>query len=351
MAYLLINEGGAQQLQRAKILQEKALGYMHEMVEPLLAKPAGELDFLEQANISNFVSVQQRLGEVLIALDDVESRAVLERAVDLARRYSPDGIATAEMCYRLARAWAYTGSEHLAGVAALSGLSTTEFLMHQPVNIAEENLGQARHWLLEGIAACPEEDNDLMSRLLMEAGKLSRALGLKRLMHGGDGRPMLESADELLTLAVNHAGPDGAQTRAILFHELGNVNKELGRFDEAVAHYQRSVQEEERRGDLVGAAQSRYEASTVLYMAGRLEDALIYGRSAVESFAHAGKASQMDMMRAQRHVGVVEKALADVVAGEPPPTLEQIQRQSYTFSVVDPVADAENATDGDDPTP
>ena len=85
---------------------------------------------------------------------------------------------------------------------------------------------------------------------------------------------------------------DDHQSRATIEGELGGIFRRSGDPCQALRHYQQALQHTEARGDIYAAGQVRYKVryniALVLNNGGRVGDALLYARAALDNFRQAG---------------------------------------------------------------
>jgi tetratricopeptide (TPR) repeat protein len=76
--------------------------------------------------------------------------------------------------------------------------------------------------------------------------------------------------------------------RARTEYQLGNIYSRAGDTGQALRHYQQAIHHHEARGDIFGAGLTRYDIAILLGNVGRMGDALLYARAALDNFQRTG---------------------------------------------------------------
>jgi tetratricopeptide (TPR) repeat protein len=116
--------------------------------------------------------------------------------------------------------------------------------------------------------------------------------------------------------------PDAASGLATAHGALGYIYGVSGDTDQALAHYEQSIEQEERQGNRYGSGQARYQAAITLHGSGRGAEALQYAGAALEdhrAFGAGLEASQVkdliaDILQEAPGEPAAERAVNTVVA-------------------------------------
>jgi tetratricopeptide (TPR) repeat protein len=100
--------------------------------------------------------------------------------------------------------------------------------------------------------------------------------------------------------------PDAIDECAITHNQLGNIYRNAGQLDQAVAHYREAIRYDEQAGNLYGAAITRENVAITYANAGRLDDALLFARAALRNFEEFGPAAAAEAAEAQRGIAWIE---------------------------------------------
>ena len=123
----------------------------------------------------------------------------------------------------------------------------------------------------------------------------------------------LERSNHALELMPAEAPADLAR----IFRQIGTVYREAGEIERSLVNYQRAIQYEERQDDSYGAGQTRYGAALALARAGRLADALLYARAALQDYLRTGPGAAADAEQAHELIARLERGETEP---ERPPT-------------------------------
>lgn len=88
---------------------------------------------------------------------------------------------------------------------------------------------------------------------------------------------------------------DAVNDLAEINNHLGGIYGAAGDFDRAVQHFRASLHYEEKRGNLYGAAQTRFNMAITLSRADRRTDALEYAGAALRGFESYGARAAADI--------------------------------------------------------
>jgi tetratricopeptide (TPR) repeat protein len=103
--------------------------------------------------------------------------------------------------------------------------------------------------------------------------------------------------------------PADAENLAVIHHQLGLIYQEAGYTRQALHHFQQAIDQEETRGNIYGAGQTRLAIAGLLGEAGRLQDALLYARAALHDFQRTGPGAADAVTDAQDVIAALEEHL------------------------------------------
>jgi tetratricopeptide (TPR) repeat protein len=99
----------------------------------------------------------------------------------------------------------------------------------------------------------------------------------------------LESAYRYYSAALRLWNLEDAATVASLHHQLGGITGKLARWYEADTHYRKAIAGHDQNGDVLRAAQSRYDfANHLIHRGTRTAEALLYARAALRDLLRLG---------------------------------------------------------------
>jgi tetratricopeptide (TPR) repeat protein len=267
----------------ASALLTTVIAWNRDRAAAALTVPADSLTDRQRTQIRNLGVVLTEFGIILRNQDDPGCLPNLQEAMALDQRIG-DRAAEAQDAHNL-------GSAYLL----VSGL---------------RDLDQAEHWYQRSL------------RLRSEDDRLGRAschsqLGMVALERFDEARAAGEAESVLLEClnaalrgyqqALNLDHPDDHESQAITQNQLGNIYSRAGDTSQALRHYQQSIQHKEARADVYGAGQTRYNIALLLADDGRISDALLYARAALDNFQQAGPAAADRADLAQRLISHLDQ--------------------------------------------
>ena len=101
------------------------------------------------------------------------------------------------------------------------------------------------------------------------------------------------------------------EQRGIIESQLGLVYYRAGDTREALRHYQQAIQQEEARGDIYGAGRARYNIALLHAEVGRIGDAILYARAALDNYQQAGPGAATDVAEAEQLIAGLNSPTAD----------------------------------------
>jgi tetratricopeptide (TPR) repeat protein len=248
----------------ARQLQDAAITFDRQQVAAALATPPAELDDRQRNQIRNLAVDLFDLGKILRDQDDPGCVQPYTEAMELYQRI---------------------GHRHGEGAVASE-------LGHAYKDIpALRDLDQAEHWYQRDLELVEEHDTLGHARNAVRLGNIA----YERFDDAFDaGAP----EEELLGYLNDAAGAyyraleltpdDAADDLAVAHGVLGNVYHRAGQVGQALAHYVKSIQYDERQDNRYRAGGTRLNAAIALAGAGRRHDALLYARAALRDLEALG---------------------------------------------------------------
>ena len=172
---------------------------------------------------------------------------------------------------------------------------------------ALRDLAQAETWYRRSLELTPESDRLQRGKTLGQLGLVARER-FKEARQAGEPKAVLvehlNNARQFYQDALKLTPPDALDSLAVKHNQLGNIYKDAGQTEQAVAHYRDSIRYEEQQGNLYGAATTRYNVALAYKDAGRLADALLFAQAALRNYVQFGPAAAAEVARAQ---GLIEE--------------------------------------------
>jgi tetratricopeptide (TPR) repeat protein len=268
----------------ATTLQNSLIAWFRDRAAAALAAPAASLAPAQRNQIRNLGVALNELGIILGQQDDPRCLPLFQEALTLDQRID----------------------DRPGEAQRALNLGNTYLLVPEL-----RDLDQAGQWLQRSLSLRPDSD---------QIGRASchNQLGRVALERFGDARAARETEAVLLehlNAALRHYQQaqdlfptSDHENRAITENQLGVIYYMAGDTGQALRHYQQSIQHKEARGDIFGAATTRYNIALLLDGAGRASDALLYARAALDNYqqvgpgaaSHADDAQQLIAELAQR---------------------------------------------------
>ena len=117
----------------------------------------------------------------------------------------------------------------------------------------------------------------------------------------------LNEAVEAYYRALDLIPNDAADDLAVVHGAIGNVYSRISQADEALAHYLKSIQYDERQDNRYRAGGIRLSAARTLANAGRRHDALLYARAALRDAEAVGPGAADLVGSARRLITALEQ--------------------------------------------
>jgi tetratricopeptide (TPR) repeat protein len=267
----------------AATLQDAVITWNRERAAAALAAPADSLTPRQRNQIRDLGVALSEFGHILRYQGDPGCLAPYQEALALDQRIG-DRAAEAQ-------------DAHTLGNACLQvpGL---------------RDLDQAEKWYQRSLSLRPESDQ--LGRAV-SLGQLG-AVALDRFedaLAAGQAEPvLLEHLNAALrfyqqSLDLTPAGDH--ETQDIVEGQLGNIYRRAGDTVQALRHYQESIKHAEARGNIYSAGLTRYNIALLLGGDGRVSDALLYARAALDNFRRTGLGATADAADAEQLIAELEQ--------------------------------------------
>jgi tetratricopeptide (TPR) repeat protein len=172
------------------------------------------------------------------------------------------------------------------------------------------DLDQAEHWSQRSLSLRTGTDQLGQAKGLSQLGSVA----LERFEDAraaGRGAPVLldhlNAALGYYQQALGLTPVGDHERRAIAENQLGVIHARAGDTGQALRHFQQALQHHEARGDIYAAGQARYNIALLLAGDGRVSDALLYARAALDNFQQAGPGAAANAAEAERVIGVLQQ--------------------------------------------
>jgi hypothetical protein len=100
-------------------------------------------------------------------------------------------------------------------------------------------------------------------------------------------------------------------TLSVTHHQLGNIYTEAGDVGRALPHFLEAIRYEERRGNIFGAAGTRFNVAIMLMQADRLEDAWDYATAALRNYETYGDRAVEEIQATRGLIELIEKKIQE----------------------------------------
>jgi tetratricopeptide (TPR) repeat protein len=172
------------------------------------------------------------------------------------------------------------------------------------------DLDQAEKWYRRSLSLRADSDQLGQARSLGQLGMVAVGRFDDAKAAGEAERVLLEHLNAALSYyqqALVLTGARDYETRAAVEHQLGAIYDRVGDVDQALRHYQQSLQHEEARGHIYGAGQTRYNIALLFTRARRVSDALLYARAALDNFQQAGPGAAAVSAQTEQLIAILEQ--------------------------------------------
>lgn len=235
-----------------------------ERAAPYLDQPADLLDATGRNRIRTLAVSEHLLGQLLREQDDPACLDHLHADYDLSERIGDT-----------------PGQAVAAGNLGNAYLFVTGLV----------DLDRAQQWHQRSLDLYP--DHDRIGQAASHGSLASVTYERFRRARTTDTPPdqLTELAAQALTgfhRALDLLPTDHHEHRAAIHNQIGSVHGDLGDLPRALHHFQQSIQHDEARGDVYGAASTRYNIALLFADHGRIADAVLYARAALANFHQVG---------------------------------------------------------------
>ncbi len=172
------------------------------------------------------------------------------------------------------------------------------------------DLDQAEHWYQRSLRL--RADSDVVGKLgsLAQLGAVAQARFEDAREAEAGERVQLEHLNAALSFYQQALGlaPSGDhEIRGTIENELGAIYMSAGYTDQALRHFQQSIQHREVQGNIFGAGTARYNIALLLGRSLRVSDARRYARAALGNFQQVGPGAADWIGQAQRLIAILEQ--------------------------------------------
>jgi tetratricopeptide (TPR) repeat protein len=248
----------------ATSLQSLLIASHRDQTAAALATPASQLTPAQRNQIRTFAAALQYLAQILRLQGDPACLPHYEEALSLAEHIQDTAVECA-LANSLGNAY-----------ARVPGL---------------RDLDQAQRWYQHSLDLEPEHNKvgrakslGLLANVAYERFLEARAARQHETVLLGHVNAAMDGYQQALRLFP----ADDAEDLAILHNQLGNIYSEAGDTRRALHHYQQAIKQQEARGNIYGAGQTRYNIALLLRDDGRISDALHYARAALHDLERTG---------------------------------------------------------------
>ena len=270
----------ARQLQSARIAWDR-----RRAVDALNISPE-QLTSVQRTRVRNLGVSLEQLGQILRDQDDPGCVQPYTEAMELYRRI---------------------GDRHAEGVLAAN-------LGHAYKNLsALRDLDQAEQWYQRDLELLEDHNTLGRARSKIQLGNIA----YERYVDASDAKAPEEELIEYLNQAAGayyqalELIPDDATDDLAITHgALGNVYRSVGQADQALAHYVKAIQYDERQDNRYRAGGIRLYAALALANAGRRDDAILYARAALRDAEAVGPSAAALAGDARKLITAFEQAPA-----------------------------------------
>jgi tetratricopeptide (TPR) repeat protein len=263
------------------------VNYARRKAEPLLTLPLEQLDRDQRNTIRYLAAAIHELGQIQAGQGLSDCVENYKKSYDIALWVGED-VGGAICAFNIGKT--YIGDE----IPAL------------------RDLEQAEYWSQRSLELLPEQDYLGRGRILGLLGSIAYAR-FKDVQQAGQSEAVLH---EHLNVALKfyqqqlELTPTDAISEddlAGVNSQLGNIYRETGHTDQAIAHYRESIRYKEQAGDFYSAADTRYNIAITYAQVGQLDDALLFMQAALHNYKQLGMVTA-EVVRAQQLVVEYEQA-------------------------------------------
>jgi len=176
---------------------------------------------------------------------------------------------------------------------------------------ALRNLDEAERWYSRGLELVPDGDRMFRAAGLGQLGLVAH----ERFREAREAKkPDPELVQHLNDALLRYHGelemmpPDAVGQLAVTHNQLGGVYHDAGHIDRALHHSNESIRLHEAQGNLLGAAQTRYNVAIILAQARRFADARQYAEAARRDFQTFGSSAADEVQKTLDLIADIAKA-------------------------------------------
>jgi tetratricopeptide (TPR) repeat protein len=271
----------------ARQLQDAAIAFDRQQATDALHVPAEELDDLQRHQIRNLAVDLLDLGQILREQDDPGCVQPFMEAMELYRRI---------------------GDRHGEDIIAFN---LGDAFRNIP---ALRDLDQAEHWYRRHLELVEEHDTLGRARGTMQLGNIASERFDDARAAGAPQEQLLRYLNDAAAAyyrVLDLTPKDAADDLAVAHGALGNAYNRAGQTDQALTHYVKSIQYDERQDNRYRAGRTRLNAALTLRLAGRHHDAILYARAALRDAETVGTGAAALADKARQLIAELEQEPAD----------------------------------------
>jgi tetratricopeptide (TPR) repeat protein len=208
---------------------------------------------------------------------------------------------------RLREAFALSEGIGDRATAAVLALNNGNAFLYVP---GLRDLDQAEHWFRRSLSMLGDEDLLGRAGCFASLGGVALELFFDAVDARQPERVLIEHLNAALDgyqQALDLTPADDHQHRATTEGQLGIIYSHIGDTRQALRHFQQSVQHNEARSDIYGAGQTRCNIAILLDGDGRVSEALLYARAALDNFRQVGPGAAADAAHAEQLIAYLEQ--------------------------------------------
>ena len=267
----------------ATTLQTARIAWNQDRAAAALAAPPASLTPLQRNEIRNLGVSLLELANILLEQDDPGCLPHIQEALTLAQRIGDR-----------------------ASEAQRAGSLGNAYLMVPGLR----DLDQAERWFQHSLSLRPDGDRLGRAGCLHQLGRVAQETFDDARAAGEAEEVLLEHLNTALRSyqqAQDLTPADDHEHRALIENQLGTIYGRAGDTRQALRHYQQAIQHDQARGYVYGAAQDRYNIAVLLARDGRVGDALLYARAALDNFRQAGPGAAAAAANAEQFIADLEQ--------------------------------------------
>jgi tetratricopeptide (TPR) repeat protein len=273
--------GDARQWSEVERLQKIHVDWDRRRAAHAITLTKEELDINQHYYLRTLGTSLNELGKIQLGLNQPECVETFEEALELAEKLG-DRPGAAACTINL-------GNAYLA-IPAL------------------RDLAQAEHWYRYGLGVCEQHQLLDRAKLMAQLGQVASERFLEALKSEESDEKLIHHLNDALQFSsqgLELTPIDAVSELSLIHNQLGVINMRAGDFGRAMLHYREAIRYKEIRGDIFGAALTRYNVAILLAREGRLMDAREYAYAALRNFETYGD-------RAAEEIQATRELIADI---------------------------------------